>query len=146
MFDDLKREPTADEKVFAEELAKLVPDLQVWLHNDPDATPWMMISYDVFGEPTSFQPARKGWLRRRPAKISRRRMIATLRLDFDEHSIIGGRSPAFLNWDAEMRAHEAGISGDGSDELTLPRKGASLQELADQAAQWFSRRIKELHY
>lgn len=122
LFDGLKRRPTPDEQVFAEELTKLVPDVQVWLHNDPDGTPWMMISYDVMREAGG--------------------VAATLRLDFDAHAIIASLSPSALNWDDGVRAREAGITGERPDELNLSTDKEPLPKLAERAAQWFSGRIK----
>jgi hypothetical protein len=41
-----EREPTTAEQIFFDELSELVPGLHDWYHNDPDGTPWMIVSHD----------------------------------------------------------------------------------------------------
>jgi hypothetical protein len=62
----------------------------------------------------------------------------TLRLDFDDRGIRGGWSPSCLNWDDGVRAEEALTDLAGPDGLDFPAAGASVQELARRAAEWFT--------
>jgi hypothetical protein len=110
------RELTKPETAF---LAAILPDrpwLHVWRHEDADGTPWLIVSLDI---------AQDGAIAR------------TWRLDFDGDSILGGRSPAFLNWDSGVRARAAGI--DGSSEEEVQALG-SPTHLAQLGARWFDER------
>jgi hypothetical protein len=100
-------------------LSALLPQvhLHVWLHRDPDGSPWLIASRDLHSHTGS----------------------ATLRLDFDGSSILGGWSPAGLNWDDGVRGRDAGLVGDGADEIFLQDPDPAL--LASEAAAWFSRHI-----
>lgn len=113
-----EREPTAAEHEFFEALAGQIADLQDWYHVDADGRPWMMVSYDVVREHA---------------------IRATWRLDFDGEHLLGGLSPAFLNWDAETRAAAAGVDTAAPDgieaNVTSPREAARI------AADWFRQRI-----
>ena len=80
--------PTEDEAQFFAEVARRVPDVQDWYHQDADGTLWMTVSYDVVGP---------------------RGMTDTLRVDYDGVAVRGGVSPANLNWDDGVRAAAAGI-------------------------------------
>jgi len=84
--------PTEADAEFAGELERLCPGLDYWLHEDGDGVPWLMVSMDL---------------------VVGNAVRDTLRLDFDAVGIRGGWSPAFLNWDAEMRAEAAGIDTAG---------------------------------
>jgi hypothetical protein len=86
---DNLREATALERQFFGGLASHVPDLQDWYHQDPDGEPWMTVSYD-------FIAPRGG-------------IAATLRLDYDGTEVVGGWSPAGLNWDDGVRARDARV-------------------------------------
>jgi len=61
-----------------------------------------------------------------------------LRLDFDERGIRGGWSPASLNWDDGVRAEEARIDVSGPDGVRYLADGASVEDLARRAAEWFT--------
>ncbi|MGW7532415.1 hypothetical protein [Amycolatopsis sp. NPDC054798] len=108
---------TEAERVFALSLDALVPGLDYWLHADDDGTPWLLISLDI---------------------VEDNAVLATLRLDFDERGIRGGWSPACLNWDGEVRAEDALIELSGPDGLIHPADGASVEDLARRAAEWFT--------
>jgi hypothetical protein len=113
-----EREPTAAELEFFEVLAGQIADLQDWYHVGDDGRPWMMVSYDVVRDHT---------------------IRATWRLDFDGEHMLGGLSPAFLNWDAGTRAVAAGVDAGAPDgieaDVTSPREAAMI------AAEWFRQRI-----
>ena len=112
------REPTATERIFFDELSGLVPGLHDWYHDDPDGTPWMLVSHDF---------------------VVDRGIRATLRMDFDGEGLRGGWSPACLNWDSGVRACDAQIDTTGPDGLTEddvdPKHAATL------AAKWFATHI-----
>jgi hypothetical protein len=66
-------------------------------------------------------------------------IVAVPRVDFDRFDARGGYSPAYLNWDAEVRAEDAGI-------VTAEPPGRRFNlgpELVDQAAAWFGERRAE---
>ncbi|MGK3208471.1 hypothetical protein [Amycolatopsis sp. MEPSY49] len=111
-------EPTQAELAFATSLNALLPRLDYWLHADDDGTPWLLVSLDL---------------------IEGRTVSATLRLDFDGRGIRGGWSPSCLNWDDGVRAEEALIDLTGPDGLVFPANGASVEDLARHAAEWFTR-------
>jgi hypothetical protein len=112
------REPTATERIFFAELSALVPGLHDWYHEDPNGTPWMLVSNDfVVGQG----------------------IRSTLRLDFDGKGLRGGWSPACLNWDSGVRARDAQIDTtppDGLSEDDLEPKRAAMV-----AAEWFTTHI-----
>jgi hypothetical protein len=112
------REPTQLEREFFEALARQVPGVQDWYHSDPDGRLWMIVSYDVVGE---------------------RGMEVTWRVDYDAGGLVGGRSPAFLNWDGGVRADAAEVDADGPGGIRVV--AASPQAAADIAAAWFRQRI-----
>jgi hypothetical protein len=113
-----EREPTVAEHEFFGVLADQIADLQDWYHVDADGRPWMMVSYDL---------------------VRDHAIRATWRLDFDGEHMVGGLSPALLNWDAETRAAAAGVdtgAPEGIDaDVTSPREAALI------AADWFRQRI-----
>jgi hypothetical protein len=82
---------------------------------DADGTPWMIVSLD-FAEHDV--------------------IIRTLRLDFDGSMIVGGWSPADLNWDSGVRAALAGVDVSSRDGI---RAEGTPAELAALAATWFDR-------
>ena len=94
----------------------MTPAFDVWLHNDTDGTPWMIVSVSF----TEEDVIRK-----------------TLRLDFDGHSICGGWSPANLNWDDGVRAEDAEVDTGPPDGIYL--RGEPLGALAESAATWLGR-------
>ena len=110
--------PTQGESDFIAEVQRLVPEVQEWFLEDPDGTPWVIVSYDLMG-PSG--------------------MRDTLRVDYDGESIRGGVSPANLNWDAEVRATEAGI--DLSPPNGIHAAGLSPVEAARAASTWLLARI-----
>jgi len=114
------REPTPLEKDFVEPLLLEFPDLQDWFHADRDGTPWLMLSCDFLGD---------------------RGVVATLRLDYDGQSLLGGWSPSCLNWDAEMRASDVPIDTTGPDGLSF--RPSSTADAIDQTRAWISARIEE---
>jgi hypothetical protein len=112
------RHPTdAETRIFGA-LSSCVGQLQDWYHVDPDGSPWMMVSYDFVGD---------------------RGIVGTLRCDWDGAQLLGGWSPAFLNWDAEVRAGAAGVTTTPPDGLqaaaTEPETAAAI------AAAWFAQHI-----
>ncbi|GAA2170122.1 hypothetical protein [Pedococcus bigeumensis] len=106
--------PTASESAFFERLSALVPEAQDWYHADVDGTLWMTASYDdmVGGV-----------------------MVATWRIDFDGLELVGGRSPANLNWDDGVRGREIGMPLDPPHGLVV--NFWSVNEAAQIAADWF---------
>lgn len=108
--------PTAAESLFVEEMGDDVPGLDLWLHNDSDGTPWMIVSLSF----TEDGAVRK-----------------TLRLDFDGDSICGGWSAANLNWDDGIRAQAAEVATGPPDGIHV--RGGSVEAMAALAAAWFRR-------
>lgn len=111
------REPSAAESAFASVLDSLVSGLDYWLHEDDDGSRWLLVSADFVEENVVHD---------------------TLRLDVDGSRLLGGWSPAFLNWDDGVRAEEAGIDTGPPDGINIDMPGASPAELAHAAAEWFS--------
>ncbi|WP_052314579.1 hypothetical protein [Nocardia thailandica] len=109
-------DPTEAELVFATSLDALFPGLEYWLHADDDGTPWLLVSLDI---------------------VEENAIRGTLRLDFDDHGIRGGWSPANLNWDGGVRAEEGVIDPAEPDSLTFSTAGSSVEYLARRAAEWF---------
>ena len=64
---------TPDGTRFFQELSRRVPGLDEWYHADADGTLWMCVSFDF---------------------VTSNVITATLRLDWDGHSLRGGWSPA----------------------------------------------------
>lgn len=114
------REPTEQELEFLDPLLGEFPDLQDWFHRDRDGTPWLMVSYDF---------------------VSDAGITATLRLDYDGQTLEGGWSPAYLNWDAGVRAREVPIDTTGPDGLAS--RPGSASEAVQYARAWLAERIAE---
>lgn len=112
------REPTTAESAFASALGSLVSGLDYWLHEDEDGSRWLLVSADF---------------------VEGNVVHDTLRLDVDRSRLSGGWSPASLNWDDGVRAQEAGIDTGPPDGINIDMPGASPAELAQVAAEWFSR-------
>ena len=108
--------PTSTESAFFDRLSALVPDAQDWYHADEDGTLWMTASFDDMVDGV---------------------MAATWRIDFDGQELIGGRSPANLNWDDGVRGRATGMSLEPPDGLVA--KVSSAGEAAQVAAEWFDR-------
>ena len=111
-------EPTASERAFFEELSAHMPGLQDWYHEDPDGTPWMLVSHD---------------------SVVGGAVTATLRVDYDGTNLRGGWSPAYLNWDDGVRARDAQID-------TTPPNGLRVDDVepgraAVVTARWFAEHI-----
>lgn len=106
--------PTASESAFFEGLRARVPDAQDWYHVDDDGTPWMTASYDDVIDDV---------------------LIATWRIDFDGLELVGGRSPANLNWDDGVRGRATGMSLEPPDGLLA--SVSSAEDAAQVAADWF---------
>ena len=62
-------------------------------------------------------------------------MVATWRIDFDGLELVGGRSPANLNWDDGVRGRDIGMPLDPPDGLVA--NFSSADEAAQIAADWF---------
>jgi hypothetical protein len=107
--------PTATESAFFDRLRALVPDAQDWYHVDDDGTLWMTVSYDDMVDG----------------------VMTTWRIDFDGLELVGGQSPANLNWDDGVRGRATGMSLESPDGLVA--RVASADEAARLAADWFSR-------
>ena len=115
-------EPTAFERPFAVALHARLPQLDYWLHEDPDGTQWLLVSCDfVIG--TAVRD--------------------TLRLDVEQGRIAGGRSPACLNWDDGVRTEQAQIDLSPPEGICLHRVGVTPNDLAAAAAEWFARHFTE---
>jgi hypothetical protein len=110
--------PTPAEDLFAVSLDRLVPGLDYWLHLDADGKLWMLVSLDFVRDHATRD---------------------TLRMDFDAAGVKGGWSPAYLNWDAEVRANEAGIDNTGPEGIEISLTQATSMELPALAAAWFER-------
>jgi hypothetical protein len=115
-------EPTAKESAFFAELARQVPDVQDWYHQDDDGILWMVASYD-FAQGSQIRE--------------------TLRLDYDGQSLRGGWSPSCLNWDDGVRADDALIDTTSPGGLRLDCVGPTAD--AAEAAAWFRRHIDRRH-
>lgn len=111
-----KAPPTASESAFFERLRALIPNAQDWYHVDDDGTPWMTASYDDMVEGA---------------------MASTWRVDYDGVELVGGRSPANLNWDDGIRGRATGMSLEPPDGLVA--KVSSAEQAAQVAAGWFDR-------
>ncbi|MEU1964395.1 hypothetical protein ABZ541_04995 [Micromonospora sediminicola] len=111
-------EPTAEESAFFAELARQVPDVQDWYHQDDGGTLWMTASYD-FAQGDQIHE--------------------TLRLDYDGKCLRGGWSPSCLNWDDGVRADDALIETTGPDGLRLGCVDPTTD--AATAAAWFQLHI-----
>ncbi len=108
--------PTAIESAFFNRLSALVPDAQDWYHIDDDGTPWMTASYDDTIDGV---------------------MATTWRIDFDGRELVGGQSPANLNWDDGVRGRATGMSLEPPDGLV--QTVSTAVEAAQIAADWFDR-------
>jgi hypothetical protein len=96
----------------------VVADLQDWYHADEDGTPWMTVSHDFVRDGA---------------------VTATLRCDYDGTRLLGGWSPALLNWDDGVRALDAGV-------VTAPPDGLDARvsdpgTAAAVAAAWFASHV-----
>ncbi|MFI7519148.1 hypothetical protein [Micromonospora globbae] len=111
-------EPTAEESAFFAELARHVPDVQDWYHQDDGGALWMIASYDF---------------------AQGNQIYKTLRLDYDGKSLRGGWSPSCLNWDDGVRADDALIDTAGPDGLRRGCVDPTTDAAA--AAAWFRRHI-----
>jgi hypothetical protein len=107
-------EPTPDEQAFFRLLSSRVDGIQDWYHEDADGTPWVTASYDY---------------------LSGDGVRATLRVDYDGESLLGGWSPSCLNWDDGVRARDAQIDTGPPD--GIERSIGSYEEAAAVAAEWF---------
>lgn len=109
---------TEAERAFLRILIERIPDIQIWFHSYPDGRPWLIASIDF---------TEGKWIR------------DTLRLDFDGGQILGGWSPAYLNWDGGVPATEAEIDISPPEGISL--SGQPPEELAIAAAEWFIRHL-----
>lgn len=115
---------TPQEAAFLSALLARVPDLDVWLHETDDGHPWICFSLDFrWGNTRS----------------------DTLRLDFQESSILGGWSPwhshSEFEWANELQhslqARDAGVDTSPPDGIELSEQPPEV--LAETAAKWFQR-------
>jgi hypothetical protein len=91
--------------------------MQFWFHETPDGTPWIIASWDFVVDDCIHD---------------------TLRVDFDGKRILGGWSPACLNWDDGVAAEEAGIDTSPPDGIVLE---GTPEELAEAAIRYFEDHI-----
>jgi hypothetical protein len=112
-----REHPIAAEIGFAQVLDELMPGLDYWLHQDPDNTPWMLVSLDF---------------------VVNNVVRDTLRLDVDETGIRGGWSPANLNGDDGVRASDAGMDTAGPDAIHLDAGRVPVADLPVRAGSWFA--------
>lgn len=105
--------PTADEADFFERLRVHIPALHDWYHEDTDGTQWMTVSYEVIIGPG---------------------IVATWRIDFDGRELVGGRSPAQLNWDDGVRGRHTGMSLVPPDGFVA--EVVSLEQAVERCAAW----------
>jgi len=115
MYEDVEPR-TPEEGAFLKALYELFPHLDIWPHETRDGQPWLCVSCSFIEDGV---------------------VQDTLRLDFDGSSIVGGRSPASLNWDDGVRAWDAGIDTGPPDGLEI--SNTSAEALAKAAAQWFTK-------
>lgn len=116
-------EPTPAEVEFTDALEERAPmTLDFWLHEDPDGTPWLLVSLTFSGGPTGTS------------------VIKTLRLDFDAAGMRGGWSKANLNWDDGVRAEHAKVDFGPPDGIRVDG-GKTPRELAQVAADWFAQHL-----
>jgi hypothetical protein len=110
---------TDAEEVFASTLRTLCSDLDVdfCFHEGADGRIWLMAYIDL---------------------VQDGRIRDTLRLDFDERGIRGGRSPAFLDWDDGVRAEDADVDAGPPDGVDVSGDGRSPEQLACIAGEWFA--------
>ena len=107
-------EMTSAEVRFVEILTERVgEEIDIWLHATENR-PWLIASLDV---------------------SDGRRVLRTFRVDFDGSTVVGGRSPASMNWDFGVSADEAAI--DTQPPHGLPRTNGKPEVLAEVAAEWF---------
>jgi hypothetical protein len=104
---------TAAEAEFLDLLLRGRPRLDAWRHSGAGRIPWLIVSLDI---------SKDG------------KILHTLRLDFDGSTILGGQSPAALNWDSGVRAGAAGIDTSLPDGISAD---GTPTELAALAAHWF---------
>ena len=97
--------PTPQEEEFARALLAIHRWYDFYLCNDPDGTPWMLISRDMWTG-------------------------TTLRVDFDSRGVRGGDSASGLNWDLGVRAEESRVLLEPPARFEIRAEGRSLPELA----------------
>jgi hypothetical protein len=114
-----RHDRTPHEDAFLTVLLDRVAGLDVWLHEDPDGTPWLTVSHDFVSVPG-------------------RGIERVARLDYDGGGRLrGGWSPADLNWDDGVRADDAGVATDPPDGLHAEERDPVAA--AALAADWFRR-------
>jgi hypothetical protein len=113
-----EQDPLPWEDQFFAGIEALVPDVQDWYNADADGRPWVCVSYDV---------------------VRGNSIWRTLRVDWDGEMLLGGDSPACLNWDDGVRARAAGIDTRPPHGLELAV--SSVDEAVAAAAAWFRRRL-----
>lgn len=111
-------DPTDLEVVYFDAVRARIPDAQDWYHRDPDGSLWMTVSVDT---------------------TNGRQIVETWRCDYDGKRLLGGRSPACLNWDDGVRALDAGIDVTGPD--GLHRVEEDPVRAAEVTARWFADRL-----
>jgi hypothetical protein len=113
--------PTSDETRFLAPLKERVPGVDDWYHEDADGAPWMIVSYDF---------------------VTDNVVRATLRVDYDGHSLRGCWSPAFLNWDDGVRAEGEHFDTGLPDGLIANDIG--VRQAAELTATWLLSHIAAL--
>lgn len=111
-------DPTAIETAFFRALANQLSGVQDWYHRDPDGSLWMIASLD---------------------QVREGRLVATWRCDYDGERLLGGLSPAFLNWDDGVRALDAGVVVSGPEGLDVIETDPA--RAGERAGGWFRVRL-----
>ena len=131
-----REQPSAAEAVFIERIEALMPrSLEFYFWKDRDGAPWMIafLSFTDGPETPEVLDAAAA-LRDRS-----RRLIKTLRLDFDSAGIRGGWSRDNMDWDADVRAEAAGVDVGPPDGISIMASESAPDEIVLAATAWFQR-------
>ena len=128
--------PSAAEAEFIERIEALMPrSLDFYFWQDRDGTPWM-IAFLSFSTGAYIYSMTSNYSE---GPEIRRRLVKTLRLDFDSGGIRGGWSTDNMDWDANIRAEAAGVDMSSPDGISIMASDSTPDEIARAAAAWFQR-------